>query len=97
MSLPYFICALCAWGALWSLISASFCIYDKIASQKLPRHRTPEKVLFALSAVGGAAGMLFCMLLIRHKTKHKRFMIGLPLILLGHLLLIAGAIYLLYF
>lgn len=42
----------------------------------------PEKTLFALSVVGGALGMYATMCLIRHKTRHKRFMIGLPIIIL---------------
>lgn len=41
-----------------------------------------EKTLFALSVAGGALGMYAAMCLVRHKTKHKRFMIGLPIIIL---------------
>ena len=34
-----------------------------------------------VAAFGGALGMLASMLLIRHKTQHKKFMVGLPVIL----------------
>jgi uncharacterized membrane protein YsdA (DUF1294 family) len=40
-----------------------------------------ERTLFILSALGGCVAMYLTMLFIRHKTMHKRFMIGLPLII----------------
>ncbi|MBP3321969.1 MAG: DUF1294 domain-containing protein [Clostridia bacterium] len=76
--------------ALISLCSVIFCIYDKIAAKKAPGSRMPEKGLFALCLLGGAPAMLLCMLLIRHKTKHTRFMIGIPLIILLQILLLAA-------
>ena len=54
--------------------------YDKYASSR-SLARIPEKSLFAIAAVGGAAAMYLTMLLIRHKTKHLSFMIGIPAIL----------------
>jgi uncharacterized membrane protein YsdA (DUF1294 family) len=41
----------------------------------------PENTLFFIAFVGGAAAMLLTMLLVRHKTRHARFMVGLPLVL----------------
>ena len=59
-------------------------VYDKlIAGGK--RRRVPEKTLFFLAVLGGSAAMYLTMLLIRHKTRHKRFMLGLPLIILVQL------------
>ena len=69
--------------ALISLISVIVCIYDKIAAKKRPRHRTPEATLLLLSALGGSVAMLVTMLLIRHKTKHVKFMLGIPLIIIA--------------
>ncbi|MBQ4207975.1 MAG: DUF1294 domain-containing protein, partial [Clostridia bacterium] len=43
---------------------------------------------------GGALAEYCTMRCIRHKTLHKRFMIGLPCMLLLHLLLIGAAVYL---
>jgi uncharacterized membrane protein YsdA (DUF1294 family) len=43
--------------------------------------RVPENTLFFIAFVGGAAAMLLTMLLVRHKTRHARFMVGLPLVL----------------
>ena len=65
-----------------SLISVIVCIYDKIAAKHNPRHRTRERTLLLLSAMGGSVAMLLTMLLIRHKTRHVKFMLGIPLIIL---------------
>lgn len=42
--------------------------------------RVPEKNLFLVALLGGAPGEYVTMRLIRHKTLHKSFMVGLPLI-----------------
>lgn len=60
--------------------SVSLTLYDKIAAIKRKR-RIPEKALFLFATVGGALPMYITMLTISHKTKHKRFMIGLPFII----------------
>lgn len=60
---------------------------DKSAAKR-HKWRVPEKNLFAVSLLGGAVGTLISMLLFRHKTKHKRFMIGIPLIILAQILLL---------
>lgn len=66
-----------------SLISIIVCIWDKIISKKnRVELRIPEKVLLILSALGGSVAMLLCMLIIRHKTKHVKFMLGIPLIII---------------
>lgn len=44
--------------------------------------RIPEKTLIGISIFGGSIGMLIGMSSFRHKTKHKKFTIGVPLILL---------------
>ena len=46
------------------------------------RWRIPERTLLWLSAAGGAAGSLVAMLLFRHKTRHAKFLILVPLTLL---------------
>ena len=65
-----------------SLISIVVCCYDKIAAKKLQKHRTRERTLLLLSALGGSLAMLATMLIIRHKTKHKKFMLGIPAIII---------------
>ncbi len=43
--------------------------------------RVSEKALICISIIGGSIGMLAGMSTFRHKTKHKKFTIGIPLIL----------------
>ena len=68
--------------AVISALSLVVTVYDKIAAKKLPRHRTREATLLIMSALGGSAAMLLTMLVIRHKTKHVKFMLGIPVIIL---------------
>lgn len=75
-------------SALFSVLSVLFCIYDKFAAKHLKRYRVPEFVLFLLAALGGALAMYLTMLLIRHKTRHLSFMLGIPLIFLLQLFLL---------
>lgn len=53
--------------------------------------RIPEKVLFLAAVIGGSAGAILGMLAFRHKTRHPRFVWGLPAILL---LQLAAALFL---
>ena len=62
-------------------------ISDKSRAKKHKR-RIPEKTLFITAALGGAAAMYMTMQAVRHKTKHKRFMIGLPLIISAQIALL---------
>lgn len=50
--------------------------------------RIPEKNLLGISILGGAIGMLLGMSSFRHKTKHKKFTLGIPFILLMQICLI---------
>ena len=66
---------------------------DKLLAKQHKR-RIPEKRLLLLAGIGGSVGALAGMYLFRHKTLHKRFSIGLPVILFLHLLLAAGIVWL---
>lgn len=63
-----------------SLVGVILTCYDKIAAKKLPKSRIRERTLFIFAVLGASLPMLITMSIIRHKTKHKRFMLGLPLI-----------------
>lgn len=54
---------------------------------KAKRHkwRIPEATLLLMALVGGSIGGYVGMRIWHHKTKHKKFSIGLPLILIFHL------------
>lgn len=65
---------------LISVITSCITAADKIKAKK-SKHRTSERTLFILAFLGGSVGEYITMKLIRHKTLHKRFMIGLPVII----------------
>lgn len=51
------------------------------------RWRIPERTLFLAAILGGSIGAIAGMRIFRHKTRHKRFFIGLPVILAAEVLL----------
>ena len=92
LPLPWLI--LFAYIALISLISVVVCIYDKkISKRNNVKLRIPEKTLFIWSAIGGSLAMYVTMQLIRHKTKHVSFMVGIPVIFILQVALIVALAY----
>lgn len=81
--------------AVISIIAIIVTCYDKVAATKRPRHRTPEATLLLISALGGSVAMFITMQIIRHKTKHAKFMIGIPVIILLQIAAIVAALILL--
>lgn len=71
---------------LINLITVIVTIYDKLCAVKR-RWRVKESTLLLLSALGGSISMYITMLLIRHKTRHIKFMLGIPLILIFQILI----------
>ena len=53
---------------------------DKLKAKK-GAWRIPEATLMGIAVIGGSIGAICGMNLFRHKTKHPKFYIGLPLIL----------------
>ena len=62
---------------------------------RLSRWRIPEKTFFIVSLLSGSLGTWAGMYLFRHKTKHLKFVIGIPVILVIQILLFCGCIYVL--
>lgn len=58
---------------------------DKLKAKRKEKHehtrRIPEKTLFLLAGLGGSLGALLGMRVWRHKTLHRSFRVGIPLIL----------------
>ncbi len=50
--------------------------------------RIPERTLFLPAILGGSPGAILGMQVFRHKTRHRQFMIGMPLILLVQLVIV---------
>ena len=76
-----------AWLILISLISVIVTAADKVKAKRVSR-RVPEAALMLLSVLGGSLAMLITMIIIRHKTKHPKFMVGIPVIIV--LQIVAG-------
>lgn len=83
---------LAVWLVIINFISVIVCIADK-SRAKRGKWRVRESTLWVLTILGGGAGMYLTMRLIRHKTLHKSFMIGIPLIVI---LQIIAVFYILY-
>ena len=88
--------ALCAYISVISVVSVVVCCYDKVAAKRWTKHRTRESTLLLLSAIGGSVAMLITMLIIRHKTKHVKFMLGLPVIILLQAAAVTAVYFLLF-
>ncbi|MEG1458544.1 MAG: DUF1294 domain-containing protein [Acetivibrio sp.] len=71
------------------LINLAGFISMGIDKQKAKKHvyRISEKTLFLYAVLGGSLGSILGMQVFRHKTKHKTFLIGMPLILAVQVLL----------
>lgn len=67
----------------------TFLVYgmDKLKA-KQGSWRISEATLLILAIIGGSIGALLGMKVWRHKTQHKKFKYGLPLILLAQIALI---------
>ena len=76
------------WLFLASLVLLAVMGADKRRARRGLR-RVPEKTLFLLALLGGAWGGWLGMRLVRHKTKHRSFVLGFPLLALLQLALCA--------
>jgi len=65
---------------LINALAAALMLADKL-NAKARVWRIPEIVLIGIAALGGSGGILLGMYLFRHKTRHPKFFIGVPLIL----------------
>lgn len=81
--MKYLIVYLCIINALSFLLM----LIDKQKAKK-KRWRVPEATLLGFCAIGGSVGGLLGMFLLRHKTLHKRFSIGIPVMLVIHLVIL---------
>lgn len=64
-----------------SIVSVIVTVVDKNAAKRRSR-RISERTLLFISLIFGALAMYITMIFIRHKTKHPKFMIGLPVIMI---------------
>lgn len=71
-----------------STVAFLLCAIDKACARQNV-WRVPEATLLLSAALGGSAGLLLGMLLLRHKTKHNKFTFGVPVILLLQIVLLS--------
>jgi uncharacterized membrane protein YsdA (DUF1294 family) len=71
------------------LINAAGFLLMRIDKRKAIKNhwRIPERTLMLVAALGGSIGSLLGMYTFRHKTKHLKFTLGIPVILVLQLLL----------
>ncbi|WDF50327.1 DUF1294 domain-containing protein [Paenibacillus sp. KACC 21273] len=70
------------WLLIVNIVAYIVMAIDKKRAQRhRSRERIPEKTLFIWAAIGGALGIWIAMMTKRHKTKHRSFVIGVPLLL----------------
>ncbi len=79
-----------------SLAAVILTITDKVRAAK-HKWRIAESTLLLVALFGGAAAEFITMRCIRHKTLHKKFMIGLPFMILLHVAVLGAAVYFRYF
>lgn len=72
---------------LINALAALLMFLDKRFARRNLR-RIPESTLLLAALLGGSPGVLFGMALFHHKTKHRKFMIGVPILLAVQLLLV---------
>ena len=73
--------AVLLYAVVVNIVAVIMTIYDKKVAIK-KRRRIPEKTLMATAALSGCLVMYVTMHIIHHKTKHKLFMIGIPVMFL---------------
>ena len=80
MTLPKGFFAMIIYLLLINAVGFGVMLYDKyLAKNNL--WRIPEKTLLGIAAFGGSVGCWLGMYTVRHKTKHLKFTIGIPVIL----------------
>ena len=59
-------------------------------------YRVPEKNLFFICVIGGSLGILVGMYRFHHKTKHNKFVYGVPILLVVNIMIICNIISIFY-
>lgn len=69
------------------IVNAAACLLmlaDKLKAKR-GAWRIPEATLMGIAALGGSVGALVGIYLFRHKTRHVKFTVGIPLILIAQI------------
>lgn len=74
--------AACVWLIVINVVGLAVFGHDKRCAVRHQR-RVPEKTLFLIALLGGSIGSYAGMTVFRHKTRHWKFRIGIPVIILA--------------
>lgn len=69
------------WALAWLIAASVMAIVVTVWDKRRARRqawRVPERTLWLVSVLGGSVATYLTMCVIRHKTLHRRFMWGLP-------------------
>lgn len=81
--LKYYVC----WLLLMSAVTFFLMGWDKHLARQRPQGASPSACCSAGRRPGGALGGILAMQLFRHKTLHRHFSVGMPVMLAVQLLL----------
>ncbi|MFC4556641.1 DUF1294 domain-containing protein [Virgibacillus kekensis] len=70
-----------------NIITFLFMAMDKRRARNR-EYRIPERTFWGLALIGGAVGAYLGMRQFRHKTKHRSFVVGMPLLIVLHIALL---------
>ena len=77
---------------LWNIFVGGVYAFDKLAARRDWR-RVPERTLIILALAFAGPGAYAAMQLVRHKTQHKMFALGVPVIALAQVALIISFLF----
>lgn len=78
---------LIGYAAIINVIGFALMGIDKLKARKRG-FRIPEATLFIIALIGGSIGSIAGMYTFRHKTRHRSFTIGMPVILVIQIIFI---------
>ena len=84
--MPYLISSLVLYLIIINAVGLVLMLMDKRAARK-SAWRIPEWRLMNVALSGGCFGIYAGMMLFRHKTKHPKFRIGVPVIMVLYIML----------
>ena len=64
----------------------AFMLADKIKAMR-GAWRISEATLMTIATIGGSFGSFLGMQLFRHKTRHAKFTVGVPILMVAHVIL----------
>ncbi|PKM74351.1 MAG: DUF1294 domain-containing protein [Firmicutes bacterium HGW-Firmicutes-16] len=74
------------WLSIINIASCTAMFMDKYRAEH-QKWRIPEKTLFTFALLGGSLGGIFGMYAFHHKTRHRKFTVGFPAILIVQIVL----------